>query len=403
MIAPKSIYIAFEAFPRPKGASAHIASMLAAMTENFPPVLLLCLGFGDMPAFQTEENIMIKRFKEYHPNMLKRSTGFGQFVIDSIENYGQYIELCVFRDPWGGAPALSCRYNFKMIFEVNALPSWELGYTYPGFSKNYPLKNKIEGMEYFCLENSDEILTVSPVTSKALSQKGINSKKITVIPNSAPDIFFEAPGNIPMPGCLETGRWIGYFGSLHPWQGVEDAVKAFSMISSDFPEVGMVIITGGRKEVKKKIRKLIRKQNMEQKIMLHPPMTPDKLAATITGLEFTLAPLRDTMRNTRQGCCPIKIIESMAAGVPVIASDLSCVRYLIQHNHDGYLFQTGNTRALALSIRKLLIDKKKTKELSGNAKSTALTRFSRKKIHEALDKLFHGEKFSRTAPVRSET
>ena len=56
---PRSVYVAFEAFPRPKGAASHIASMVTALRRDYAPVLLLCLGFGDMPEWQDEDGIVI--------------------------------------------------------------------------------------------------------------------------------------------------------------------------------------------------------------------------------------------------------------------------------------------------------------------------------------------------------
>ena len=388
MANPKSVYIAFEAFPRPKGASSHILSMIMAMAEKNSPVLLLCLGFGDMPAWQQEGDIIIKRFKGYHPNMLKRSEGFSAFVYDALQSLDSEISLCVFRDPWGGAAAISSGVCGNTVFEVNALPTWELDYTYPGFSENYVLKEKIEDMEHYCLANSRKITTVSSITARALVGKGVSPDKISIIPNSAPDFFYRPEEEEAVPDFLKTGRWIGYFGSLHSWQGVEEGVRAFSLICSDHADVNLVIVTGGRKEAKKNLRKLVRKLDIEDRVLIHPPLVPEKLAVIVRRLVFTIAPLKDTPRNTNQGCCPVKIIESMAAGVPVIASDLTCVRSIISHDENGILIKTGDRRAFALAMQAGLHNIKRTKQLGENAARLIQARFNRGLIHKRLNYCF---------------
>ncbi len=392
MLIPKSVYIAFEAFPRPKGASSHILSMIMAMAEKNAPVLFLCLGFGDMPSWQQEGDIIIRRFKGYHPNMLKRSEGFSAFVYDSLKSFGSGIRLCVFRDPWGGAAAISADVCKNTIFEVNALPSWELDYTYTGFSENFVLKEKIEQMEYYCLANSKKITTVSSITAKALMRKGLPRNKISVIPNSAPDFFQNPVNDSPVPEFLKMGRWVGYFGSLHSWQGVEEGVMAFALICRAYEDVSLVIVTGGRKEAKKSLRKLVRKLDIEDRVLIHPPLVPEHLAVIVRGLEFTIAPLKDTPRNTQQGCCPVKIIESMAAGVPVIASDLACVRSTIKHNENGILIKTGDRRALALAMERCLNNTNETERLGENASELIKARFNRSHIHKLLNQCFDNQK-----------
>lgn len=365
-----------------------MASMIRALERNHGPVLVICLGFGDMPAYQTEEGVIIERCKAYHPNMLKRAELFGEFVAHTLAAWHETIELCVFRDPWGGLPAVFGGLGFKTLFEVNALPSWELGYAYPLFRTRYALQHKIMAMEKACLDRCGRILTVSRVTAKALEEKGVCPTKITTLVNAASLPFFDASGSDKVPEDMARGRWIGYMGSLHPWQGVENAVRAFSLVAPGHPDVSVVIVTGGRKDRKKQIRKLIRKTGLEERVILKHPMPHKALAQVVKRCDFTLAPLQDTPRNTRQGCCPIKIVESMAAGVPVIASDLSVTRDLIAHCKDGWLVSPDRVRDLALAMDRLLGDEPLRKRLSNHAAETAKRRFHPEIIHGELSRCF---------------
>jgi glycosyltransferase involved in cell wall biosynthesis len=403
MKTPRSVYIAFEAFPRPKGASTHMASMLQALCNGYGPVLLLCLGFGDMPSFQEEGDILICRCKAYHPNMLKRSEAFGRFVAGALERWGKDVSLCVFRDPWGGMPAVLSGH--RCLFEVNALPSWELGYTYPAFQRNPALKHKIMDMETCCLEGSSRVLTVSAVTARALMGRGVSEDKITTICNCAAAPFFGSPEPARPCGDIPPGRWIGYVGSLHPWQGVEEAVSAFSLVAERFPAVNLLLVTGGQKEQKKRIRKRVRKLGLEQRVSIRRPMPHEALSQALRQCEFTLAPLLDTPRNTRQGCCPVKIIESMAAGVPVLATNLAPVRDLIHHGRDGWLVDPGPVRHLALGMDRLLGDRALTRALAQSAARRAIRDFHPHRVHRALCHCFaktltsKGVRYGHTGPA----
>lgn len=385
MQTPRSVYIAFEVFPRPKGASSHMASMLRALESGHGPVLLLCLGFGDMPAFQKEGDILIRRCKLYHPNMLKRAQIFAEFVAQQLASFCNTLKLAVFRDPWGGLPAVAAPFDLKTLFEVNALPSWELGYTYPGFERNYALKHKIMDMEQCCLNRCDKVLTVSEITAHALTGKGVSREKISTVINSAPDFFFEPDPGEPVE---KTKRRIGYLGSLHAWQGVEDAVAAFAMIKPAYPDLSLSLISGGHKQTRKKIRKKIRKLGLEACVALNHPLPRHELINELRSFEFTLAPLTETPRNTWQGCCPVKIIESMAVGVPVLASNLAPVRSLVDHGRDGWLVAAGSPRDLAIGMDTLLGDRALTHAMGERAAERALNEFHPRHIHRELSRCF---------------
>jgi len=69
---------------------------------------------------------------------------------------------------------------------------------------------------------------------------------------------------------------------------------------------------------------------------------------------LSTAPLARGARNELQGCCPLKIVESMACGTPVVASDLPAVRELIDSGSDGMLVSPGSPRSLAAALESLL-------------------------------------------------
>ena len=342
-----------------------------------------------MPARQQEGAFTIFRDKIYHPNILVRAEAFDRFVRRRVEQAGPQVELIVFRDPWGGVPALEARFpGSAAIFEVNALPSWELRYSYPGFNGNAGLRHKIRDMELYCLAAAQKITTVSEVTREALTALHVPESKISVIPNAAPACFFDTSVDETLVVEPARGRWFGYTGGLHSWQGIPTAITAFRMIASDFPDWNMLIIHSGRKAPLKLVKKIIRKLKLEDRVKLQAPMAPADLAGVIKRLAFTVAPLRDTPRNTVQGCCPVKIIESMAAGTPVLASDLRVCREVIQDGANGLLVAADQPRQWALAIQHLFGNNEIIRALSVQAAQTAQTQFAWEPIHSRLDALF---------------
>lgn len=377
MSPARSLYIAFDRYPQPKGSSSHIRSMTAALAESHGPLTLLCLGAESLPLYERDGQIEIVRMPMMHSDLLRRATAFAEFVAQHTASRAATLERIVFRDPWGGVPALRAAPKCKAIFEVNALPSWELPYSRPGFLTSAALQAKIADMERFCLRNAAGVLTVSDVTRSALMNEGVDGAKISTIPNAASAEFFEAdPADNPVP-LLRDGPWCGYIGSLHAWQGVEFLIDAFALARVDGAR--LAIIHNGAHNPREIERRVVNK-GLNGRVLIHPPLPPRELAGAIATMKFTTAPLTETARNTYQGCCPVKVIESLAAGVPVLASDLAVTRELIDHGNNGMLAEPGDTRAWAHAIRAMFE--------KDSATINARRNFSWPEIHGKLRKVF---------------
>ena len=384
-----SLYVAFDIFPRAKGSTSHIASMIRALARNFGSVRLLCLGTPDMPAFQREEGIDIYRFQQRHRNLLRRATAFARFVAGHTRQLAGHLQLAVFRDPWGGYALLGARPGCPTIFEVNALPSWELHYSRPGITANHTLAAKLGDIERRCLRQCDRILCVSSVTARALAAAGYAGSKMEVIPNVAHDAFFEAakqPCPIPQ---LSDGRWFGYIGGLQLWQGVETLIDSFGEVASDLPDCRLLILHGDiRTTATRAVHKRILRARLAGRAVVHSPVTQHEVAGVMARLRFTAVPLADTFRNTGQGCCPVKMVESMASGTPVIASDLAVCREWMAHEREGLLASAGDTRAWSMAIHRMFRDDALRERTGAAARETARQHFSWGSVHERLDSTF---------------
>ena len=69
-----------------------------------------------------------------------------------------------------------------------------------------------------------------------------------------------------------------------------------------------------------------------------------------------LAPLTPGDRNLLQGCCPLKVLEAMASGTPLVASDLPVVRELARAEVDAVLVRPGSAKAIKDAVFRLADD-----------------------------------------------
>lgn len=75
-------------------------------------------------------------------------------------------------------------------------------------------------------------------------------------------------------------------------------------------------------------------------------------------------------REWRVFTCPLKVLEYMALGTPVIATDLPAIRELIVPDVNGILVPPGDSEALARGIRRLLDDPEFAMRLVYNARES---------------------------------
>ena len=384
----KALYIAFDTFPRAKGSSSHIASMVEALERAFGAVELLCLGTEEMPGYERVNGIGIRRFRERHRDLLARATAFARFVMERVRDLRGRLALAVFRDPWGGYPMLRAQPGCAAIFEVNALPSWELGYSRPGLAANVALRAKLGDLERRCLREAARVLCVSSVTRDALARLGVDPARMAVIPNEAGGEFFAPqPERDPIP-ALREGAWLGYIGGLQPWQGVEALIDAYALIAEDCPESRLLILHSGQPRALRPVTRAIGRRRLQSRVLLHPPLARADVARVLQQLRFTVAPIADTARNTVQGCCPLKVIESMAAGTPVIASDLAVCREWMRDGEEGLLAAAGSHREWALAMRRLLGDDALRMRLGAGARLRAKACFSQAVVGRQLEEQF---------------
>lgn len=82
------------------------------------------------------------------------------------------------------------------------------------------------------------------------------------------------------------------------------------------------------------------------------------------------------------------LIEAMACGLPVIASDLPGVRQVFRDGREGYLCQPGEVESLRVCLEKMIADPKKRRQMAAAARQLALEKYDEKKIAARLLEIF---------------
>ena len=376
---PRVLYAAFDIVPSPKGASTHILHNLRGLVNVNFDVHLITPSDGLLPTEDTIDGARITRVPQnLTQSYLERAVHFGQAVMNhaSLQKY----DVVHYRSVWGGLHLAQNkkRFGYKTLFEVNGLPSIELKYHYPGIEPG--LLMKIKEQELATLHLSDAIICPSRVTRDYLSSLGVDRKRVTVIPNGvSPSDFSPSPlpnreGRVPV---------LLYIGTLADWQGLDVVIKSLPKILEKHP-VQLKIVGRGRSRQRKFLSKQIRKLGVEGSVLVQPAVPHHEVPALIAESDICVAPLGLNDRNVTQGACPIKVLEYMAAGRPLLASNMPIVRELVREDVDALLFSPNDPEDLARQVLALLNDFELSKRLADSASERALAKFT---WHESQKKL----------------
>ncbi|MFV1977182.1 MAG: glycosyltransferase family 4 protein [Candidatus Scalindua sp.] len=147
-------------------------------------------------------------------------------------------------------------------------------------------------------------------------------------------------------------------GSLIERKGIDQIIKAVASIKDKIP-ANLTIIGMGPE--KKKLEKLAKNFNMQDKVKFVGEIMPKNVLKYLSNADmFILASHSEGRPNV--------ILEAMASGLPVIATDIEGSNELVSHKKTGLLFRDRNTLELANCILELSNNEPYRKELSKNAR-----------------------------------
>ena len=319
---PKILYASFDTVPSPKGASTHIIEFVKRLGSEFGNVVLLTPNEHDgfvpdfLPGVQHVEVECVD------DNPIGRARLFRLAVEEVLRR--QPFSIIHFRSIFAGMVACNSDLNHgaQLIYEANGFPSVEMKSHYPSITNQRSFIEKLRSQELHCLRKADQIITVSQTTADFVSTRlGDLQKETTTIPNGASLADFAYRDPLPVDDLLK----ILYVGTASPWQGIGVLLEAVARVNQQRP-CELTILGPPNRRRNQPLNKKIEKLGIAENIQWYSVDTKPEVNDAFHQAHLTVAPLMADDRNCLQGCCPIKIIEAMASGCPIIASDLPVVR-----------------------------------------------------------------------------
>ena len=233
------------------------------------------------------------------------------------------------------------------------------------------------------------ILAVSKITKEYLAKNGLKDNKIDVIFNGIDSELFEIEDvskDIRMELKIEgKTKLVGCIGRIIPQKGQKSFLLAIPGVIKKYQETFFLIIGEvflKEEAYKKELLEIIKKNKIEDRVKF-------------TGFRRDIG---DVMRSLDVLVFPsatpesfgLSILEAMALGKPVIASNVGGVSEMIEDGITGMLIEPNHPEEITDRIIRLFSDQEMYDTIAREAKEVANKRFSLQKYVAAMEEAFRG-------------
>jgi glycosyltransferase involved in cell wall biosynthesis len=177
-------------------------------------------------------------------------------------------------------------------------------------------------------------------------------------------------------GLSQNGAVVGFIGWLLTIKGPLHLLRAMENVWQKFPDAQLVFIGKGDLDIELRTAAINSIGNGRVKFL----GWRDDIQEIIPAFDILVLP------SLNEGMGRV-LIEAMASGKPVVASNTGGIPDLVKHEYNGLLVAPGDPKALAASIRELIVDDSKAK-LMGRHGREFCDQFSLEAMVAKLDHLY---------------
>lgn len=218
------------------------------------------------------------------------------------------------------------------------------------------------------------------------------ARNVVVIRNGGPEPIEPPPedwARDPQPQDELLPKRLVYVGNLGGWKGTNTLLSAMRLLN------GFELHVAGAQPPKEDDRTQSERGTSSGEgttVVTHGYLPPADIAPFLHSEPFAAGILSLPGAHSAEPAfftSPLKLFQYLAAGIPVIASDVPALRELLRHRENAYMVEPDDPRALADAIKTVAFDRQLSLNLMKNGLETA-KRFTWRKRAEALASFLKG-------------
>lgn len=208
-------------------------------------------------------------------------------------------------------------------------------------------------LETHVVRRADATVGIARSLLRELEGRRIPPSKLFHVPNGVDNVrFVPRPRDNALASELGVNGLptLGFLGTLFRWEGVAWLVRAASELHRRDVPFKLLIVGDGAESPD--VRRSIRENNAESFVSFVGRVPHDQVERYYSVMDVLVYP-RLSIRLTEL-VTPLKPLEAMALGKPILGSSVGGIRELIEPEVDGVLFEPGDIEQFCLQASRLL-------------------------------------------------
>jgi len=219
-----------------------------------------------------------------------------------------------------------------------------------------------------CIRRADAVVTLAETMRQRIVDAGASERDVVVVPNAVDPRFLAEP---PDPTRLRQALGIspedvvvGTVSTLNHYEGIGTLIEAVKLLHASGAPVHVVIAGGG--PAKDSLARQVSELGLEPYVHLLGRLPFQQVRTAHAAIDIFCVP-REDLPVTRL-VPPLKPVEAMATGRPVVASDLAPIRETVVDGSTGRLAPAGDVQGWYEVLDSLVYDASVREQLGSNAR-----------------------------------
>ncbi|ASN21343.1 glycosyltransferase family 4 protein [Arthrobacter sp. YN] len=206
------------------------------------------------------------------------------------------------------------------------------------------------------MRSADLVVTLGEAMKSNIVASGVPASKVLICPNAVGGSYLSEPlqhkaARLAL-GLDPEGLYIGTVSSLVDYEGIDDLVTAFALLAPRLSKLKLIVVGDGA--AAPALQDQVRRLGLSDRTHFAGRVPPAQAHLFHQALDVFVVPRKD-LAVTR-AVTPLKPVEALASGRPVVASDLDALREIVHDGVNGRLVPAQNPHALAEALLELLED-----------------------------------------------